>query len=54
MSALSDERRKEFDSRYKNQNLPKCPKCNSKENVVPALRGKPTADLAAYAREGNF
>jgi hypothetical protein len=52
---LSDSKRKELDEHYKkNQDkLPECPTCNSKNDVIPAIRGKPTRDLGLYAAEGN-
>jgi hypothetical protein len=54
-NTLSDEKRREFDEYYKkNQDkLPVCPKCQTKTNVIPTVRGRPTEALMLYASEGN-
>jgi hypothetical protein len=53
---LSDEKRKQFDEYYqKNRDkLPVCPTCQTKNNVIPVARGRPTRELALYAEEGNI
>jgi hypothetical protein len=51
---LSDDKRKEFDEYYqKNRDkLSICPTCQTNNNVIPTVRGKPSADLILYANEG--
>jgi hypothetical protein len=52
---LSDDKRKEFDEYYKKNRdkLPICPTCQTNNDVIPAVRGRPTHQLALYAAEGN-
>ena len=52
---LSAQKRKEFDDYYKKKRdkLPICPTCQSNSDVVPTVRGKPSAELLLYAEEGN-
>ena len=52
---ISDAKRRELDAFYKNKHetLPKCPTCQSKTNVIPSVRGKPSHDLLLYAGEGH-
>ncbi len=52
---LSNDRRKEFDEYYKKnrEQLPICPTCQSKNDVIPSVCGRPTHELALYAAEGN-
>ncbi len=52
---LTDAKRTEFDNYYqkKHADLPICPTCNTKDDVIPTVRGKPSSDLLAYAEEGH-
>jgi len=53
---LSDEKRQEFDEQYKakREYLPTCSTCQSRNDVVPVVRGRPTHELALYAAEGKI
>ncbi|CAF1318747.1 unnamed protein product [Adineta ricciae] len=55
MDTLTDEQRKKFDESYgqRRHELPVCPRCGNKNDVVPAVRGRPTRELALYADEGH-
>jgi len=33
--------------------LPICPTCQTRNDVIPSLHGRPTRELALYAAEGN-
>jgi hypothetical protein len=52
---LTDAKRKELDDYYqkKRDNLPVCSTCNTNNDVIPTVRGKPSPDLLAYAEEGH-
>ncbi|CAF3471127.1 unnamed protein product, partial [Rotaria sp. Silwood2] len=52
---LSDDKRKQLDEYYKKNRdkLPACPTCNTNNDVIPTVRGKPSSDLLLYAEEGN-
>lgn len=52
---LSDSKRKELDEYYKKRRdqLPACPRCQTNNDVIPSVRGKPTMDLLLYANEGH-
>ncbi|CAF3547092.1 unnamed protein product [Rotaria sordida] len=52
---LSDDKRKEFDEYYKKNRdkLPACPTCQTNNDVIPTVRGKPSTELLLYAEEGN-
>lgn len=51
---LSDSKRKELDEFYekKRDTLPICPTCQTKNDVIPSVRGKPSHELLLYAEEG--
>ena len=53
---LSESKRKEFDDYYlkRREQLPVCPKCQTKDHVIPSVRGKPSQDLLLYANEGHI
>ncbi len=55
-NTLSDAKRKEFDEYYKKNRdqLPECPQCQSKDDVIPAVCGRPTRELSLYADQGNI
>jgi len=52
---LSDAKRQELDDYYKKNRdkLPVCSTCETNNDVIPTVRGKPTSDLLLYANEGN-
>ena len=43
----------DFHKRLRNDNLPICPKCNSRDDVIPSILGMPTRELGVYARAGH-
>lgn len=45
--------KEKFDEHYKNIDLPICTECNSKNDMIPCVFGKPTSDLATYASMGH-
>ncbi|CAF0790723.1 unnamed protein product [Rotaria sp. Silwood1] len=52
---LSDDQRQQLDECYKKNRdkLPVCPTCKTNNDVIPTVRGKPSAELLLYAEEGN-
>jgi len=52
---LSDAKRQELDDYYKKNRdkLPVCPTCETNNDVIQTVRGKPSSDLLLYANEGN-
>ncbi len=52
---LSDAKRQQLDDYYKKNRdkLPVCSTCETNNDVIPTVRGKPTADLILYADEGH-
>jgi hypothetical protein len=43
----------ELDAYYKNINLPTCTSCNTKDDVIPCVFGRPSSDLLTYASMGR-
>ncbi len=52
---LSDAKRQQLDDYYKKNRdkLPVCSTCETNNDVIPTVRGKPSADLILYADEGH-
>ncbi|CAF3947862.1 unnamed protein product, partial [Rotaria sp. Silwood1] len=50
---LSDDQRQQLDECYKKNRdkLPVCPTCKTNNDVIPTVRGKPSAELLLYAEE---
>ena len=44
----------DFHKQYRtDERLPICPKCNSREDVIPSVMGLPTWELGVYASAGH-
>lgn len=52
---LTDAQRERLDSYYRNNRdkLPACPTCQTNQDVIHSVRGKPSTELLLYAQEGH-